>query len=297
MKQRRVCSGARKECCATPHPWIRLALRCAAGLVLLACDSEGSGASPGAGGSPQNTGGAAGHGGLGAGGHGGGGDGGTSAAGPQDGGAGEGGSGGTPDCLFRWERGHGDVFVEQAGGRELGIRLRAELETDSGERLHDPSDVCIIVPAKTYLEVAEFGGRPPGEAWEFLGVPEGQAFWYLPELAAPEVPWLGVSTESVAAGRYTGDEIRLELLEVRGPPGAQVTTYFSDQPPTPLFVPSRDRRTISLGTGTHLHMNWSFSEPGTYRWTLQAQGTRAEDGEREHSVPAAFTFLVEAIGP
>jgi surface-anchored protein len=187
-------------------------------------------------------------------------------------------------CSVRYREGHGDLYVSwtEAGG--LSTALRAELVPDQGEQLYATSDVCIDVPVSSYHEIVDIGGRPAGEEWDPLGVPEGAPFWYLPEIAALGRPWFGLASDPGDLGGVPVERFGPSLtlaVKVTPPPGAHFSMWVSGPVGNALFLLSTvtggDETTLI--TGSHAHVNWGFTKPGTYLVETTVSGTLTTTGQ------------------
>lgn len=200
-------------------------------------------------------------------------------------------------CSFRYREGHGDLYVswtEQAG---LTTALRAELVADTGEKLYATSDVCIDVPRASYEELIDLGGRPPTEDWDPIGVAAGEPFWYLPEIAVEGRPWFGLASDPGELGGVPVDRFAPELtlsVEVQPPPGAHLSMWVSGPVGDAHFLLSTvtGQRQTTLITGSHAHVNWGFTEPGTYLVSTTVSGTLTATGQPLTSPTNLLRFIV-----
>jgi len=128
-----------------------------------------------------------------------------------------------------------------------------------------------------------------------LGAP-GTATWILPQVEQTGVLFLGLATEEIADGVFTGNAINLALTSKTGP--GEFCLYQTDGfgAPTTWFntrngISGADR--VSLPTGQHSHANWTFSAPGVYQIGLEASGTLVADSSATSSGTVLYTFYVE----
>ncbi len=134
---------------------------------------------------------------------------------------------------------------------------------------------------------------PADPTFAFLGQP-GADLWTLGQTQQPDVLFLGFGTEEIAEGAVRDDQFKLTLTGFSGPGHFFLYTIDGFGQPhvdinTADGVTAADQRT--LFAGSHLHVNWSFTAPGVYRLTFQADGQLA-DGTPTSSGPRTFTFLV-----
>lgn len=203
-----------------------------------------------------------------------------------------------PPCRFHYREAHGDIYIswDDAAGLSLGLRSALDGTT---ERVHAPAEVCIHVPKAAYDEIAGLGGRPPSAGWDPIGVPAGQAFWYLSEIPIDGAPWFGLASDDTELGGVPigvfEDELALSFT-VERPAGAQFSIWGTvDDPEAPPFLVATaiDRAALSLITASHVHVSWGFTHAGEYTATAIASGVIAATGETRTSPPALFRFVVE----
>lgn len=111
-----------------------------------------------------------------------------------------------------------------------------------------------------------------------------------------DVLWLGlrVRGEGQAKGATRSSEIVLSASAVEGP--GELMLYLTDALGRPeIYVDSSDGLgavdRISLPPAAHTHLNWAFTEPGSYRLTLDASLT-ADAGTPQPLGQATFAFAV-----
>ncbi|WP_165984961.1 anchored repeat ABC transporter, substrate-binding protein [Streptomyces sp. YIM 98790] len=107
-----------------------------------------------------------------------------------------------------------------------------------------------------------------------------------------DVLWLGLAVEGAVPGE--GSQVRLTATALDGP--GEMYMYLTDTFGTPqVFVDSSDgfdgTDTTTLPPEAHTHLNWAFTEPGTYRLELTGQ-TEMLDGRTEPIDGGTLTFTV-----
>ena len=148
--------------------------------------------------------------------------------------------------------------------------------------------------------------------FSFLGAAPGQNIWTLPQVQKAGVLWPGVNSESIAPGTFAtytpaGDPrastsaawVRMEMTGFRIPSGAVFSMYQSGATPIVFWdsidgvnSPSETAHgnnvsdTFWINTGTHSHMNWTFTHPGRYEIDFRAKAMVDQSGT-----------LVEVTGP
>lgn len=135
---------------------------------------------------------------------------------------------------------------------------------------------------------------PVGVQWSFLGT-AGSSLYVLPQTENPSLLFLGLGTEEMSSGTFLSDQVSLTLRNVSGPGHFAMYDVNMFGSPT-VFMNSRDgiagSDAITLTAGGHRHVNWAFSEPGTYQIDFEASGTLAGGGPFTSSGPVTYTFEV-----
>ena len=150
-----------------------------------------------------------------------------------------------------------------------------------------PWEAVLVVNPQARVSV------PANPAFSFLGA-AGAPVWILPQTFQPGLLYLGVGAEAIEPGTFQDDKFRLELKAVTGP--GDFSLYLVDGFGKPTaFMNTRDGISSAdvypVIAGSHVHMNWGFTRPGTYTVTLQAKGILA-DGTLTTPGPRTYTFLV-----
>ncbi|MBK9137899.1 MAG: choice-of-anchor M domain-containing protein [Verrucomicrobia bacterium] len=179
--------------------------------------------------------------------------------------------------------GHADVGVNYEDGA-WDLHVHAE---DLGME-YEPDGVWLKVAASARTSV------PSAPAFSFLGEP-GAPIWMLPAIQRPDLLFLGLGTEELAAGVFSNNTVRLALKSVNGPGDFIVYQLDAFGSPVVSFnsrdgISSNDLRTLTAGS--HVHVNWVFTAPGRYRIGLQASGVLAATGETTTSEVAEYLFDV-----
>ncbi|GAB2477130.1 hypothetical protein GCM10027063_17800 [Promicromonospora xylanilytica] len=173
------------------------------------------------------------------------------------------------------------TFLDE-GAFTLGTR--ADLPEGNGTRLD---------PAETLFHVDDASRQSVPAGYEFVA-PAGASVWIAPE-SNPSGGngygqlWPGFSTESVPAGAVDGNSTEFRLLSVDGPEAGDVEVWRGSGPGlTRMWSSDEEIATFDLGR-THMHANWAFTAPGTYRLTVE--GAAAIEGEAVTDT-AVYTFVV-----
>ena len=173
------------------------------------------------------------------------------------------------------------TFLDE-GAFTLGTR--ADLPEGNGTRLD---------PATTLFHVDDASRQSVPAGYEFVA-PAGTSVWIAPESNPAGGDgytqlWPGFSTESVPAGGVDGNSTRFRLVSVDGPDGGDVEVWRgSGTGLTRMWSSDEGIDGFAIGR-THMHANWAFTEPGTYRLTVE--GSAAIGGEPVTGT-AVYTFVV-----
>ena len=156
--------------------------------------------------------------------------------------------------------------------------------------------------------------------YSFLGKAPGEQIWVLPQTQKSGVLWPGFNTEGIASGTlaaYTpsGDArvtanatwVRLELVAARMPFGAVFSLYQGGSGGVPIvWWDTKDGiNTASdaieggnvtdvmwINTGTHAHMNWTFTHAGRYELDVRSRAFINDGGNLVEVVSGINTLHV-----
>lgn len=181
---------------------------------------------------------------------------------------------------------HADVGVNyEDGAWDLHVHHHDLGEFEPGEAI---IGVDIVAGLKTV---------PAGTQWGFLGS-AGSSVWVLPQSHDENLLFLGLGTEELASGIFSGDQVTLSLKAVSGP--GSFLIYQTDMFGAPTaFMNSGDGITagdaVTLTAGGHTHVNWAFTAPGVYQIDFEGSGTLANGSRFTSSGNATYTFEVAAV--
>ena len=186
-------------------------------------------------------------------------------------------------------RGHLDVRLTQANG-ENGITYGLAVKDDSLTNARTSvmrtvgSTTLTVAPNARFVRPASLSDP----SYDVLG-PVGTATYVLPETQNSDIVWPGLSTEGVDyAALPDGADLTLHLAEA--PAGARVAFFQGGTFGSGAkihFDSSAGDGLVHTTESTHMHGNWVFSAPGTYRIEVGARS-----GERVLAEPQAFTVIV-----
>lgn len=167
-----------------------------------------------------------------------------------------------------------------AGAFRLGSK--ADVPEGLGTRL-DPGQIWFHLDDASKLTV------PAG--MDFLA-PAGATVWVAPQSNPSGAQlWPGFSTESVPAGAIDGNQTTLKLVKLEGPGALELFTTGGFGQVNRLWSSDESLDSFTIGR-THMHANWAFTQPGTYRLTVE--GAAQRNGERL-AATATYTFVVGAL--
>ncbi|WP_308799351.1 choice-of-anchor M domain-containing protein [Agromyces silvae] len=176
------------------------------------------------------------------------------------------------------------AFLDQG---TLTVASRADIDLDGdgvpdlGSRL-DPSGVLFHLdePSRTTV--------PAGDAYAFLGA-AGAPVWLAPQIQDHRLLWPGFSTEDPAlAGTVHDGRLAVRMLGAAGP--GEVEIFLQDGGAVRrVFSSTSDLPSWQTGVPQHTHMNWAFTQPGTYELEFEMRGVV---GGREQAAANRYTFVV-----
>lgn len=173
-----------------------------------------------------------------------------------------------------FDQGHVDAFYVTADGGNLNLALKEDV-TGSGV-IHAGGDVVLRVNQSAWTDTTE------GVAG--IGAPT----YFLPQTQRSDLVWPGWDTQNAGAAGFESVDFHFE--SVSGPGNVYVfeTAGFGD-----IFAVTKSGN-LSLSSGdvinqpypAHRHVNWAFTQPGTYTMTVSAHS----NGKSSNSV--TYTWSV-----
>ncbi|WP_408918916.1 choice-of-anchor M domain-containing protein [Corynebacterium tuberculostearicum] len=167
-----------------------------------------------------------------------------------------------------FDSGHVDAFYVTAPDGTLHLSMKEDITGSAVPRSGD--DVALKVVEDAWSDATE-------------AVPEiGQPTYFLPQTQDQRIIWPGWDTQPARDGGF--ESVDLEFAEVSGPGSVYVfeTSGFGD------VKAVTDSGSMELTSGevinqpnpAHRHVNWAFSEAGTYTMTVRAHS----NGESSNAV-------------
>lgn len=184
---------------------------------------------------------------------------------------------------------HTDIGLGfEAGAWDLHVH------NEDADEEYEPDGVLLaVVPQALTPRTGGFAGA----AFDFIGTPVGGSFYLLPQTQNPELLYLGVGADEIAAGDFQGDAVTLRLLSVNGP--GQFSVWENGPMGPTVLMATSDGITaadaIAAAAGSEAHYNFGFSARGRYEVTFEASGTLT-DGTPSSSGPVTYYFSVDNLG-
>ena len=186
-------------------------------------------------------------------------------------------------------RGHLDVRLTQAtteGGLTYGLAVKDDSLTAARTSVLRTlgSTTLAVAPNARFVRPASLSDP----SYDVLG-PVGAATYVLPETQNSDIVWPGLSTEGIDyAALPEGADLTLHLAQA--PAGARVAFFQGGTFGAGAkvhFDSTKGDGVVHTTEATHMHGNWVFSAPGTYRIEVGARS-----GERVLAEPQSFTVIV-----
>ncbi|WP_137991498.1 anchored repeat ABC transporter, substrate-binding protein [Streptomyces vilmorinianum] len=179
---------------------------------------------------------------------------------------------------------HGDPHSYEPSPGDAARIARSDLVFSNGLLLEEPGIMKMI-----HTNAPE--GTPKVPISEKLEQYGGSVIKLKEDLGLG-VLWLGWAVEGEVPG--DGTQVRTTATALEGPGDLHV--YLTDTLGTPQgYIDSTDgfdaKDSFTLPPEAHTHVNWVFSEPGTYRLTVQGR-TEALDGTTTPVGSGTITFVV-----
>ena len=188
-------------------------------------------------------------------------------------------------------RGHLDVRLTQAsgeGGLTYGLAVKDDSLTNARTSVLRTvgSTTLAVAPNARFVRPASLSDP----SYDVLG-PVGTAIYVLPETQNSDIVWPGLSTEGIDyAALPDGADLTLHLAQA--PEGARVAFFQGGTFGAGAkvhFDSTKGDGLVHTTEATHMHGNWVFSAPGTYRIEVGARS-----GERSLVEPQSFTVVVRS---
>ena len=131
----------------------------------------------------------------------------------------------------------------------------------------------------------------------FLGNP-ADSIWILPKVQNENLLYLGYGGDGIPTNVFVGDQVTVTLKNVTGPGDFFSYDYDAFGNPKVLFntrdgVSTNDF--VNVHSGGDAHLNWAFTQAGTYTVTLEISGTLLQGNKGVSSGPVSYTFVVQTV--
>ncbi|WP_205327127.1 TIGR03773 family transporter-associated surface protein [Glycomyces sp. YM15] len=162
--------------------------------------------------------------------------------------------------------GHVDIGPRFVDGTWTA-QLRDDRASESVWR--ELEDVVLQVPDTALFPI------PEGD-FGFLGAP-GDEIYMLPQVQASGIVWPGWNTQDSSVIDGVPGAVEWNLTEVDGPGDFTIFLTGTFGGAEILFDSAAALpQTVSIPRNTHAHGNWTFSEPGVYRLTVEFAATTGD---------------------
>ncbi|MGB3373768.1 MAG: choice-of-anchor M domain-containing protein [Microbacterium sp.] len=167
---------------------------------------------------------------------------------------------------------HSDTIATFWDGGDFALGSKADVDGSLGVRF--PADGILI----HVNDLARYDSWPAG--YEFVA-PTGSTVWLAPQTRKDGVVWPGFSTESVPSGVLNGN-ITFTLDDVTGPGSVELwTSNAFGGVQERLWSSDEAVKSFARPINTHMHANWAFTQPGTYRRPRRPRTQRCAPPSRE----------------
>jgi surface-anchored protein len=170
-------------------------------------------------------------------------------------------------------------FVWNASGGQLGLMA----SDDTHGQLYASNECVVVCPESMKFTLP--GGTPLGN--------EGDPLWILPQNPYAGVPYVGVSSERIADGVFSGSLIA-RLTRIEGP--GQFLVWQAGMSGFEVVMDTRDGISandhLTVPVGGHAHYNWGFTTSGVYRAYFQAEVRQIGQTTNTVSPETPFTFHI-----
>ncbi|WP_308799346.1 choice-of-anchor M domain-containing protein [Agromyces silvae] len=187
------------------------------------------------------------------------------------------------DDPIRFDSGHIDAFALSLND-DGSVRLALKEDVTGSHVERTPESVELFVKSQAIVD---------GVPAQYLPAGLEGASYQLPLTQNPELLWPGWDSQPIASVYGANAKIEIDVTDVTGPGEVFLWSQgpFGD-PRQILSGAWKLPATIQQSAPAHVHSNWAFTEPGTYRFTAQATVTSG-DGTRESTTNSAdYTFVV-----
>ena len=180
----------------------------------------------------------------------------------------------------KWTNGHGDLSVNHDGS-EWSFSFRHEDAVGDQTAVLNQNSKEII---------------PEDSRFNFLG-DAGAPIWIIPQVAKPEILFLGMNAESTAKSTFEQGLFNLQLSSIHAP--GDFFIWKASLNEINIDINSSDgigeSDRMQFPARAHFHKNWGFNSPGTYRLGFRANGILENGGLLTESEEYFINFEVNVL--
>lgn len=159
-------------------------------------------------------------------------------------------------------------FPREAGGTgALTLFPKMKDDRSAPPTWRDPQSVPFLLGDAAKATTSQTVGSIPG----------GTDVWMIGATQVPGVPWVGANTMNESVLNKTTGEVTWTVTSVSGPGSMEVFTSGNFGKVVGHRWFSHQGGSVTIPRNTHVHPNWIFTQPGTYRVSLK-QTAQLKDG-------------------
>lgn len=190
------------------------------------------------------------------------------------------------DDPVRLDKGHIDAFTLVLN-EDDSIRLVLKEDATGSHVLRKPETVTLAVNSQaisTNLPAASVPEAAPTE------------LYHLPISQDQQLIWPGWDSQSIMSVYGSDAKVDIKISDVDGPGDVFLWSNNAFGAPVQLLTGTwKFPGTIHQDYLAHVHANWGFTEPGTYKLTAQAEVASADGNKNSTSNTAKYTFVVAPV--
>ncbi|VEH81987.1 surface-anchored protein [Corynebacterium kutscheri] len=176
------------------------------------------------------------------------------------------------------DHGHVDAFAVSANGQSILLALKEDVTGNHVTRA--PEDVILKVNQSAYTEATN----------NVAGI--GRPTYYLPQTQDPQLLWPGWDTTHVREGGF--EVVDIQFLDIQGPGNIfafSQSAFGGASAVANSGLALQSGSIIRQNSPSHVHVNWAFDAPGTYRMKVHATAYTPNGGSAQ-SNEATYTWVV-----
>lgn len=187
------------------------------------------------------------------------------------------------DDPIRFDSGHIDAFALSLND-DGSVRLALKEDVTGSHVERTPESVELFVKSQAVVD---------GVPAQYLPAGLEGASYQLPLTQDPNLLWPGWDSQSIASAYGSNATIEIDVSDVSGPGDVYLWSQGPFGDPRQILTDSwKLPAKITQTAPAHVHSNWAFTEPGTYRLTVQAEVTSGDGTRTSTTNSADYTFVV-----